>query len=112
MATFSIGCALAWPLLSQYRLTKKGRRKMERPILTTREFEVVRLLSEGCTYARIAQRLGISEHTVTSHIKNTYRKLEVHTAAAAVFRVFALLGDSSNELHSQGYGIGQTQGVS
>jgi len=58
--------------------------------LTPREVEVVRLLSEGCTYARIAQRLGISEHTVTSHIKNAYRKLDVHTAAAAVFRWLAL----------------------
>lgn len=64
---------------------------MERSDLTARELEVVRLLSEGCTYARIAQRLGISEHTVTSHIKNTYRKLDVHTAAAAVFRVLQLL---------------------
>jgi DNA-binding CsgD family transcriptional regulator len=85
---------------------------MERTTLTAREFEVVRLLSQGCTYARIAQRLGISEHTVTSHIKNTYRKLEVHTAAAAVFRVFALLGESSHALSSQGYGIGQTQALS
>lgn len=64
---------------------------MERSDLTARELEVVRLLSQGCTYARIAQRLGISEHTVTSHIKNTYRKLDVHTAAAAVFRVLQLL---------------------
>lgn len=58
--------------------------------LTVRELEVVRLLSQGCTYARIAQRLGISEHTVTSHIKNAYRKLDVHTAAAAVFRMLQL----------------------
>lgn len=58
--------------------------------LTTRELEVVRLLSEGCTYGRIAQRLGISEGTVTSHIKNLYRKLDVHCASAAVFRVLAL----------------------
>lgn len=64
---------------------------MERSDLTARELEVVRLLSQGCTYARIAQRLGISEHTVTSHIKNTYRKLDVHTAAAAVFRVLQVL---------------------
>ena len=64
---------------------------MERSTLTARELQVVRLLSEGCTYARIADRLGISEHTVTSHIKNVYRKLDVHTGAAAVFRTLALL---------------------
>ena len=63
---------------------------MERSQLTPRELEVVRLLSQGCTYGRIADRLGISEGTVTSHIKNVYRKLDVHCASAAVFRVLAL----------------------
>jgi DNA-binding CsgD family transcriptional regulator len=82
---------------------------MDRSSLTARELEVVRLLSEGCTYARIADRLGISQHTVTSHIKNLYRKLDVHTGAAAVFRAFTLLGDGSNEASSPGYGIGATQ---
>jgi DNA-binding CsgD family transcriptional regulator len=71
---------------------------MNQSYLTARELEVVRLLSQGCTYGRIAQRLGISEHTVTSHIKNAYRKLEVHTAAAAVFRMLQL------ELASQSAG--------
>jgi len=58
--------------------------------LTRRELEVVRLLAIGCTYAQIAERLGISAHTVACHLKNTYRKLDVHTAAAAVFRVVSL----------------------
>ena len=58
--------------------------------LTPREVDVVRLLSLGCTYSQVAERLGISEHTVTSHIKNAYRKLDVHTAAAAVFRAMNL----------------------
>lgn len=60
--------------------------------LTAREIDVVRLLAEGCTYGRVAQRLGISEHTVCSHIKNVYRKLEVHTAAGAVSRAIRLHG--------------------
>jgi DNA-binding CsgD family transcriptional regulator len=59
---------------------------MNRPELTARELEVLRLLSVGCSYAQVAQHLGISRHTVASHIKNAYRKLDVHTAAAAVFR--------------------------
>jgi DNA-binding CsgD family transcriptional regulator len=32
----------------------------------------------------------VSPHTVTSHIRNAYRKLEVHTAAAAVMRAVEL----------------------
>jgi DNA-binding CsgD family transcriptional regulator len=63
-------------------------------MLTAREIDVVRLLAQGCTYGRVAQLLGISEHTVGSHIKNVYRKLEVHTAAAAVFRALQLQGET------------------
>jgi DNA-binding CsgD family transcriptional regulator len=59
-------------------------------MLTARETDVVRLLSHGCSYEQIGVRLGISIHTVTSHIKNLYRKLAVHTAAAAVCRAAAL----------------------
>jgi DNA-binding CsgD family transcriptional regulator len=63
---------------------------MDRIDLTPREIDVVRLLSLGCSYSQVADRLGISEHTVTSHIKNAYRKLDVHTGAGAVFRAMAL----------------------
>jgi DNA-binding CsgD family transcriptional regulator len=58
--------------------------------LTAREIDVVRLLARGCSYSQIGDRLGISVHTVTSHIKNSYRKLEVRTAAAAVMRAVEL----------------------
>ena len=59
-------------------------------MLTVREADVMRLLASGCTYAEIAERLGISAHTVASHIKNVYRKLDVHCAAAAVMRALEL----------------------
>jgi DNA-binding NarL/FixJ family response regulator len=58
--------------------------------LTRREIEVLDLLAHGLTYALIAHRLGISEHTVTTHIKNTYRKLDVHSGRAAVYRALQL----------------------
>jgi DNA-binding CsgD family transcriptional regulator len=59
-------------------------------MLTARETRVVYLLSRGLSYAAIAQQLGISVHTVGSHIKNAYRKLSVGTAAAAVTRAAEL----------------------
>lgn len=59
-------------------------------MLTPREIQVLRLLSSGCSYARIGEQLGVSANTVTSHIKNAYRKLDVHTAAAAVMRAVEL----------------------
>jgi DNA-binding CsgD family transcriptional regulator len=58
--------------------------------LTVREREVIELLARGCTYSQVADRLGMSAHTVTSHIKNAYRKLDVHSAAAAVMRAVQL----------------------
>jgi LuxR family transcriptional regulator, maltose regulon positive regulatory protein len=54
--------------------------------LTPRECDVLRLLALGCTYEQVADRLGVSPHTITTHIKNVYRKLGVRCAAAAVMR--------------------------
>ena len=67
-----------------------------RPTLTTREIDVLRLLSRGYTYTEIGVQLGISVHTVTSHIKKSYRKLGAHSAAEAVTRAaeLGLLGKS------------------
>jgi DNA-binding CsgD family transcriptional regulator len=59
-------------------------------MLTARETHVLQLLSRGCSYADVALELGISVHTVGTHIKNAYRKLSVRTAAAAVMRAAEL----------------------
>ena len=58
--------------------------------LTPREIDILRLISRGCTYARAAERLGLSAHTVATHIKKIYRKLGVHSAGAAVMRAVKL----------------------
>ena len=42
--------------------------------LSPREKEVVKLLIEGLTTLAMAERLGISPHTVRDHLKNLYRK--------------------------------------
>jgi DNA-binding NarL/FixJ family response regulator len=62
----------------------------EHALLTSREIEVLGLLARGYLYAEIAERLEISLNTVASHIKNSYRKLAVHTGAAAVTRAAEL----------------------
>ncbi|HEY6570211.1 MAG TPA: LuxR C-terminal-related transcriptional regulator [Candidatus Limnocylindrales bacterium] len=43
--------------------------------LTAREFEVARLIAEGRTNAEIADRLGVSTRTVTSHVEHVLAKL-------------------------------------
>lgn len=59
-------------------------------MLTGREGDVLALLADGCSYAQIALRLGISVHTVGTHLKNCYRKLGVRSAAHAVARALEL----------------------
>jgi DNA-binding CsgD family transcriptional regulator len=75
-------------------LTKENRSK-ERAVeknvrLTERETEVLGLIARGCTYAQAARQLGTSAHTVGTHVKNAYRKLDVHSAPAAVMRAIEL----------------------
>lgn len=45
--------------------------------LTTRELEVVTLITEGCTNKDIATAFGISEETVKRHLTNIFNKLGV-----------------------------------
>lgn len=58
--------------------------------VTAREAQVLRMLARGCTYQQASARLGISLHTVTTHVKSAYRKLDVHSAGAAVMRAVQL----------------------
>jgi NarL family two-component system response regulator YdfI len=52
--------------------------------LTAREIEILGLLAEGLGNKVIAGRLGISEHTVKSHLTSIFAKLDVSTRAEAV----------------------------
>lgn len=52
--------------------------------LSTREEEVLKLLSTGYRYKDIADRLFISISTVRSHIYNIYEKLHVHNRTEAL----------------------------
>ena len=47
-------------------------------------YRVVRLIARGFSNPRIADRLGISEHTVHRHVANILNKLSVSSRAAAV----------------------------
>ena len=52
-----------------------------RPLLTKRETEVLRLLAQGLLNKEIADKLGISLHTVISHRKNIISKLGIKTVS-------------------------------
>ena len=52
--------------------------------LTEREKEILRSLVEGMSYKMIAATYFISIDTVSGHIKNIYKKLQVHSKGEAV----------------------------
>jgi len=52
--------------------------------LTPREQEVMRLLAEGLSTKRIAEKLFISQKTVENHRSNIMRKLDLHTTAELI----------------------------
>ena len=56
---------------------------MPAPALTPREIEVIAMLAEGLGNKVIASRLGISDHTVKSHVGSIFAKLDVSTRAEA-----------------------------
>jgi len=51
--------------------------------LTPREREVLVLVSKGCRLPELAERLQISRHTVSDHLKHIYRKLNINSRAEA-----------------------------
>jgi DNA-binding NarL/FixJ family response regulator len=51
--------------------------------LSTREVEVLRLMTEGLTNAQIAEQLFLSPKTVSSHLVSIFGKLGVTSRARA-----------------------------
>lgn len=50
-------------------------------LLTAREREILQLIAEGHTNAKIARRLGLSIKTVGTHRERMMAKLDIHTVA-------------------------------
>lgn len=58
--------------------------KLKLPMLSRREREILELVSKGMSTDDVAEELGLSAHTVRTHVKNAMRKLEATTRAHAV----------------------------
>ncbi len=76
-AVFTAG--LAGLVLGEYRrMAATPDEAVDKPQLTDRETEVLRLVAKGLTARQIANRLVISHRTVENHVQSTLRKLQLH----------------------------------
>ena len=66
------------------RISQKLVEKMNRPELTDREVEILRLVAEGDSNKAIGDKLGITEGTVKTHVKGVLKKLHAPGRTAAV----------------------------
>jgi DNA-binding NarL/FixJ family response regulator len=55
--------------------------------LTAREYQVLSLANKGFTYEEVAQSMGISLHTVKTHVKRSYIKLQVNSKTQAIYEL-------------------------
>jgi DNA-binding NarL/FixJ family response regulator len=55
-------------------------------VLTEREHDVLDRLAAGERYQEIADRLGVSIHTIRAHVRKVYEKLHVHSRTEAVLK--------------------------
>lgn len=57
---------------------------LDRVVLSDRETDVLKLVAQGYVNKEIALKLEISPTTVSTHIKNLYRKMAVHSRVQVV----------------------------
>jgi DNA-binding CsgD family transcriptional regulator len=71
---------------------RRRQKRLESPLLTRRETEILGWIADGKTTREIAAVLVVSPHTVRKHIEHILEKLDVRTRSAAVARAFPTTG--------------------
>ena len=88
-------CALThgpFPLvqrISAYMAEPQWRRVAQALYLTGRKLEIARALFDGLSEEAVAQKLGISRHTVHNHVRYLYLLLDVHSRNELFHRIAA-----------------------
>lgn len=78
---------IARMILSTFNTVKPEKAETD---LTDRERETLSLLTKGLIKKEIAEKLGVSYHTVDTHVRNIYGKLQVHNLSGAVAKAIQL----------------------
>ena len=77
---------IARKLVTLFRNEQKETTKLE--VLSSRENEILQLLTKGLLYKEIADQLSISVSTVRQHIHHVYEKLHVQNRTEAINKAF------------------------
>ena len=85
-----VSAPIARHLLQRFQELEPPPQPVPVPDLSARETEVLELVVKGFTYPEIGELLGISPHTVTTHVRRVYRKLEVRSRSEAVVEALQL----------------------
>lgn len=75
---------IARAVLAELRLEEPPPEGQEDGRLTLRETDILKRLECGQSYKEISADLRVSTHTVHTHIKSIYRKLQAHSKAEAI----------------------------
>src|SRR5690606_19592519 len=87
LARFRIGAApssSASSATTSSAASSRAAAPVESP-LTPRETEILRMVAKGLSFETVGEVIGISPHTVVTHVKKIYRKLAVHSRGEAVY---------------------------
>jgi DNA-binding NarL/FixJ family response regulator len=76
--------ALAEQALNEARDMAEEEQPVPSQVLSAREIEVLRLVSQGLTNKEIAYRLGLSARTIQFHLNTIFNKIGVSTRSEAV----------------------------
>ena len=77
---------VARKVMLQFQQLSRGRLPAAAPDLSDREQEVLRCLERGHSYKEIAAGLQISIHTVHTHLKHIYEKVQADGRAEAIHK--------------------------
>lgn len=70
---------IAAKVLEYFQKQQKKSNELDQANLTAREKEILQLLVKGHSYRELAAAIFVSIETLNTHIKNIYRKLDVHS---------------------------------
>jgi DNA-binding NarL/FixJ family response regulator len=76
---------IARKIVASFQQTEKN---TELEKLSTREQEILLLLSKGLRYKEIAEKIFVSTETVRTHIRNIYQKLQVNSRTDALNKIY------------------------